>query len=258
MLNIRKISIVLVGTVVLSSCYQKKAERKRSWTDVYSDLESEDKNTDTTDVVFYIDTFKLVSPHQVAKDLNKTLKRKWNVDKISYAQIEDEDTLALLTQMALSEVYLSVGSVLKNQLMITEHNDKLEELTLLVCEEENSIKPKTVKIDSLSSEMKQFYLDAMEPKYLVYAEARKWLENIYLTLQQNKNITQVKHYQQIIQTQIDNGKDMLVRLYAFQEFEPIANFSQQLISILDLFKEDAPTDEIYQFVSEVRENFGQK
>ena len=106
--------------------------------------------------------------------------------------------------------------------------------------------------------MKQFYLDAMEPKYLVYAEARKWLENIYLTLQQNKNITQVKHYQQIIQTQIDNGKDMLVRLYAFQEFEPIANFSQQLISILDLFKEDAPTDEIYQFVSEVRENFGQK
>lgn len=246
------ISLLVAGSIVVS-CYQKKAERNPNWGNVYTPMEEE---ADTTDVVYYADTFQLVQSHQIARDLQKNLKRKWVIAPIEYDTISVTDTLAIIHQMALSEVYSSFGVVLKNDNLIKTSNSKIEELALLLCEKENIIRPSTFASDSLPDQMKVFIRESMEQKYVAYAEAKKWMENLYLSLQQSKNVRSPKQYEEIIQLQLENGREMLVRLYAYQEFEPLAHFSQQLITILDSSKEKLDYQELLLIVTDIRNSFG--
>ena len=255
MRNLRFISLCLGGLFV-TACYQKKAERSPNWG--HAQMEVEDEIIDTTDQVYYVDTFQLVSTHTIAKDLNKNLKRKWVVTPLTFEEIDESDTLSIVHQIAMSEVYSSIGNVTKNVALVKASNDKIEELTVLICEEENSIRPSSVEIDSLPHVMKQFYLEAMDIKYLVYADAHKWLENVYLTLQQSKNIKSSKQFDEVLKIQWDNGHEMLIRLYAFQEFDPLAQFSQQLITLLDGVKENKNYAELLEMVIDVRAAFGQQ
>ena len=246
------ISICVVGTI-FTSCYQKKAERNPNWGKIHQEVEDE---SDSTDVVFYADTFKLVHPHLIARDIQKNLKRKWVLTPVKFNDIEGLDTLEIIHQMALSEVYSSSGAVVKNGALVKESNSKLEQLSLLFCEEENIVRTALVPTDSLPEQMKMFLKEATEQKYVVYADAKKWVETLYLSLQQINNIKNKKQFEDVINLQIANGREMLIRLYAYQEFEPLAQFSQQLITIFDEVKEKMDFNELLALVSDIRDSFG--
>lgn len=246
----------LFAVTQLTSCYQKKADKSARWSveqyaDEYEVLE------DSTENVFFIDTFQLININTYASNLKTNVKGTLAFEPLRFKEVTIEDTLEVLQQFAISELNIEIGKILNNKNLIRQGNKRIEYLSSLFCEEEYILHPEDFPIDSLSNKIKLFYLDAFNYEHKVYAEAYKWLANLHFVLLQQKNVKNTKKYNTIIEQLIENGDEMLVRLYAFQEYEPLANFSQQLITIIEHSEKKLPNSTLLKLVTEDLKSFGQ-
>ncbi len=88
----------------------------------------------------------------------------------------------------------------------------------------------------------------------VYYEAIQWLEHLYLTIESPKNIKNQKKLEELVELQLENGTEMLERLSAYQDYEPIAVFANHIITILDCKYYTFNVTQLKELVIETRNN----
>ncbi len=251
---------VFIAIAQLTSCYQKKAERSPHWVQNKYEDESVDTKEDSTsqsDNYYFIDSFNLISTKEIVGEMKMNSKGNWVFPKTVFEEISQQDTLTIIKQLMQAERHINLYPITKNKKLYFLSISKIEELTSFWCEDENVLQLSQVSQDSITVEVKRFLIEAIDYKYMVFAEAYMWLENFQWTLLQYKNIINKNKYDQVLARQIENGQEMLIRLYAFQEFIPLANFSQQLITIIDQVNEQKLTPhELLKIVTETHNNFG--
>jgi|GEM_PF-2618875 len=235
MLNRRLIALFIgISTpmLILQSCYQKKGGQN---TRVQMDQEMEVED-DTLihsfdpDSIAYNDTFKLVSTETIFKHIRGNSKKK---QAYQLPKINESDSLKdQIEHLAISNVYSAIATITNNKKLLNS-TLKLSETLFNKITEDSIEYPAMQTLDSIKT-WTAFTIPEHTSQYeWVYYEAIQWLENLYITIEDPSNSTNKKKLEDLVYLQMENGTEMMARLSAYQEYEPIAQFSDLLINILD-------------------------
>lgn len=235
MLNNRLI-VLFIGLstplLMLQSCYQKKGGQNNR---VQMNQE-EETEIDTLvdsfdpDMIAYNDTFKLVPTQTIFKHIQNNSRKKqvYRLPNIS----ESDSLIDNIEHLAISNVYSAVAKLSNNKKLLNS-TLKLNGALINKIIADSIPYPMTQSIDSI-----QNWTAFTIPEYTsqfewVYYEAIQWLENLYLTIEDPSNSSNKKKLEELVYLQLENGTEMMARLSAYQEYEPIAHYSDLLINILD-------------------------
>lgn len=223
------ISILLL-TILLSSCYQKNAKQHDG--KPVDDTEIEDELAVGADTIQFVDTFNMLTVSEIYPQLKRILKAKL---VIQYPEIEQSDSLKIHEQfelLALANVYANWADVTINKKMIVEEIEN--SLTLLGELVHDSLTSATIStVDSLNSLTDLVLAGDDFISQNVYFESIQWLEILHVTLSAKQNTKNNKKYEELIREQLNKGSELLNRLYAYQEYKPIADFSQEILEVLE-------------------------
>lgn len=221
-------SLILV--FFLTACYEKNAKRSGELIpDMYSDEVVEEPEGDTLQ---FVDTFELISVATIYTELKKSLRTKV---KLVYPEVSITDSLKTHDEvelLALSATYANWGTEVSNTALTKQGLEDAQTLLALAVNDSLAFQP-VPDADSLHiTVMETLETDSLINER-VYYEAVMWLENLYLTLNSYPAMKNRKKFEALVQMQLENGSEMLDRLYYYQDYPPIANFSQHLLNILD-------------------------
>lgn len=216
------------------SCYQKKSPKNEKLI-----ISQEDKFPDDTlvsgihpDSLEYVDTFQLVTTETIFKGIQNNSKRKL---MYKLPQLRPGDSLQdyeYIENIALTNVYASVGRLSSNQKLFQASLSKNEELFSKIIEDSLEF-PQKPTIDSLNKWTEYAFNEHTSQSEWVYYEAIQWLEHLYLTIENPQNSKNKKKLEELVMLQLENGTEMAQRLSAYQDYPPILVFSEYLINILD-------------------------
>lgn len=218
----------------LVSCYQKKAPKNE-----YTAVSQEDEFPHDTlisgidpDSTAYIDTFQLLSTKKIFQGIQKNAKRR-----ILYKLpvLKSGDTLQnheYIEQIAITNIYASIGKLSSNDRLYKVSLTENEELFSKIIQDSIPF-PQKVTPDSLNKWTEYTFTEYISQNEWVYYEAIQWLENLYLSIENPQNSRNQKKLEELVMMQLENGTKMLERLSAYQDYPPIAIFSDYLIDILD-------------------------
>lgn len=93
--------------------------------------------------------------------------------------------------------------------------------------------PERISADSLNNWTKEMLTQNFSRNEAVYYDAIQWIELLYLTINNPKNIKKESKTKELVNQQLDNGSQMMERLSYYQDYTPISDFSNHLINIID-------------------------
>lgn len=221
----------LILLLLLSACYEKNARRSgKLIPDMHQDDESEEDTVGST--LQFVDTFKLLPVATIYADLKPTLKTRI---ALTYPQLGLEDSLDLhdkVELLAVATTYANWGEQAKNKI-VTDQAMEDSRILLAATVSDSLMEVGIPHADSLETLVEELFVQDSLSNEQVYYEAIQWLENLNLTLSNYKNVRNKKQFEALVIRQLENGDAMLDRLYYYQEYPPIAFFSQHLLDILD-------------------------
>lgn len=237
------------------SCYQKKAPKKEQLIISYEDESSDDTLISglNPDSILYIDTFQLVPTEIIFKGIQGNAKRKVIYKLPGLKSVDSLHSFEYIEQIAVTNVYASVGKLSSNEKLFRASLSENEGLFSKIIEDSISF-PKKPTIDSLNKWTEYTFTEYISQNEWVYYEAIQWLENLYLTIENPKNNRNQKKLEELIMLQLDNGSEMLERLSVYQDYPPIAVFSEYLINILDCKYFEFDINQLKNEVTEARNN----
>ncbi len=258
MFNNRQLTYLLgVGFAIgsFTSCYQKKAPKNNRVV-----VSQEDEFPDDTlisgihpDSIAYIDTFELLPTKTIFQHIQKNSRKKV-LYKLPVLKSNDSlQNFEYIEQIAVTNVYASVGKLSNNTKLFAASLSENEELFSKILEDSVTF-PKKPTLDSLNNWTEYAVTEYSGQNEWVYYEAIQWLENLYLTIENPKNSTNQKKLEELVLLQMENGTEMLERLSAYQDYPPIAVFSEFLIDILDCKYFTFDVTQLKKEVIQAREN----
>lgn len=219
----------LILLAVLTSCYEKNAKRSGELIpDMYSPEVVEDDGEDTLQ---FVDTFQLITVSEIYTDLKPLLRSKL---KIVYPKPDHADSLGTYNAvewMALSVTHAEWADEVANAATVKQATEDVNtQLNNILTD---SLQTDLNRVDSFQLNVSELLKEDSLTNEAVYFEAVVWLENLYITLESYATVRNKKKFEILVLMQLENGEEMLDRLYYYQDYVPIANFSQRLLEILD-------------------------
>ncbi|MCO5260754.1 MAG: hypothetical protein M9916_11465 [Crocinitomicaceae bacterium] len=218
---------------IVTSCYQKKANQfNERWTTTDGDI-TKDTIIDGVDLdsIAFVDTFKLLPIQVIYTEIKKNTNRPITPSIPMFAKRDTTITSNYVEQLAVNSTYYAFAVLSKNKNLITKSLKNNQQIAYHLFP--NKEYPKDVSLDSLNSWIKSSFIDQNQEHEWIYFEAIEWLERLYITVEQPKNYSNKKNFQNLITTQLNNGVDMLNRISMHQEYEPLAHLMNYIITIVD-------------------------
>ncbi len=232
--SINFLFIVFLFGGLLSSCYQKKGQKNEKLISTYEDNFPDDTLISgiDTDSVVLIDTFELMPTSIIFSKIQGNSKKK-KVYKLPVLKATDSlENYEFIEQIALTNIYTSIGKLSSNTKLYQTSLAENQELFSKIIEDSIEF-PIKASVDSLNKWTEQTLIEQTSQNEWVYYEAIQWLENLYLTIESPTNSKNAKKLEELVALQLDNGTEMLERLSLYQDYQPIVNYSNYLIDILD-------------------------
>lgn len=214
----------------ITSCYQKKAPKTEQIVN-FEEHELEDDSTES-DTLHYVDTFELVKTETIFKGIQNNAKQKTVYKLPVLKHIDSLKQHEFVEQIAVTNIYASIGKLSNNTKLFNASISENEGLFQKIIEDSLDF-PNKPTLDSLNKWTELAISEFTGQHEWVYYEAIQWLEHLYLTIENPKNIKNQKKLEELVELQLENGTEMLGRLSAYQDYEPIAVFANYIITILD-------------------------
>lgn len=193
------------------------------------------------------DEISLAVEHLIRGKVKLTLPESFSSDS--------SETHIYIGELAVSNAYLLWGE--KLNVSAVEDTAKLRSIALLdkVNQSEfNTDLSFEGNNDSLEVYLNN-YLEVDSVAHLhAYYEAISWLENLYITLNFDNNISNKKEYNAIIIKQLAKGSELLDYLYDFQDYPPISEFSILMLDILECRNYEINVFQLKELVNSLREH----
>lgn len=252
----QSITYYFVGSGILlggiTSCYQKKAPKTERIVHI-QEHELEDDSLAENDTIPYIDTFELVKIETIFKGIQSNAKQKVVYKLPALKHIDSLKQHEFVEQIAVTNVYASIGKLSNNTKLFNASLSENEELFFKIAEDSLGF-PDKPTLDSLNKWTEAIITEHAGQNEWVYYEAIQWLERLYLTIESPKNIKNQKKLEELVELQLENGTEMLERLSAYQDYEPIAVFANHIITILDCKYYTFNVTQLKELVIDTRNN----
>lgn len=243
-------SVLLLGT---SSCYQKNSTKEKYDFDLHKENEDDTlSHMISSDSISYVDTFKLVPVTTVIQGIQNNAKKKVVFKFPTLIKSDSLTHLELMEHLALSNLYVSVGEITKNKGLVTKSTIENQEVIAKLIPDTLSY-PIKQTTDSLNNWTESVITEFVGQNEFVYFEAIQWLEQMYLTIENPINHRNKNKLRELVELQFENGTHMLERLSMYQEYQPIVEYVEHLITILDCKYFDFNVDELKGVVIDARE-----
>lgn len=176
--------------------------------------------------------------------------------KLILPRFEESDSTKIneyLNAIAVNSTYAIWAQYLNQQKVKDSALAKVEYLLEKIDgNNKNKSSKGSIKIDSLDAILSNYFADDSLAHQYAYFEAVTWLENFSISLTFDKTIKSQSVYRELIVSQLTKGEELLDYLYDFQDYEPISQFSMQMLDVLDCKNYELNITQLKELVMDLR------